>query len=73
MHNEALTSLCLTVMKVQALLKAVELSQRGLDTEQSSEIATCMQAAHQQLEWVYSELSRERAASSMLRIHSRGG
>jgi hypothetical protein len=73
MRNEALTSLCLTVMKVQALLKAVELSQRGLDTEQSKEIATCMQAAHQQLEWVYSELSRERAAPSMLRIHSRGG
>jgi hypothetical protein len=71
MRNDALTSLCLTVMKVQALLKAVELSQRGLDTEQSKEIATCMQAAHQQLEWVYSELSRERAASSMLRIPTR--
>lgn len=71
MDTEGIASLCWAVTKVQALVKAVELSQRGLETEQSREIAMCMRAAHQELEWVHSELARERAAASTMRVFRR--
>lgn len=71
MNKEQLGSLRMTIGKVQALLKAMELSQRGLETEQSNEVATCAQVAHQLLESVYQELSRAQNTVEMFQIPMR--
>ena len=59
MNKQTLSSLGMKITKVQALIKAVELAQRGLTTEESKEVVLCMQAAHQVLESISSELSEE--------------
>lgn len=59
MDRQTLSSLTMRITKVQALLKAVELAQRGLATEESNEVALCMQAAHQLLESMSRELADE--------------
>ena len=57
MDKQKLRSLRMNVTKVQALIKAVELSQRGLDTEESKDVALCMRAACHLLESVHGELT----------------
>ncbi|HJQ64390.1 MAG: hypothetical protein K0R53_638 [Burkholderiales bacterium] len=57
MDKQKLRSLRMNVTKVQALIKAVELSQRGLDTEESKDVALCMRAAYHLLESVHGELA----------------
>ncbi|MGQ0524523.1 MAG: hypothetical protein ACT4P8_12785 [Betaproteobacteria bacterium] len=57
MTKQMLSSLGMKITKVQALLKAVELAQRGLATDESKEVVLCMQAARQVLESISAELS----------------
>jgi hypothetical protein len=71
MNKEQLGSLRMAIGKVQALIKAMELSQRGLGTEQSNEVAMCAQAAHQLLESVYQELSRAQKSAEVFQIPTR--
>lgn len=67
MNKEQIGSLRMAITKVQALVKAVELSQRGFDTEESREVVQCMQTAHHLLESVYGELSRAQQTSEVFR------
>lgn len=66
-NSEQIGALRMTIGK-QALVKAVELSQRGLNTDASRDIGMCMETAHQLLESVYEELTRAQQTSDIHRL-----
>jgi hypothetical protein len=52
------------ITKVKALVKAVELAQRGQATEESAEVVECMQAVYQVLGSIEDDVASEQEPGS---------
>ncbi|MGQ0750937.1 MAG: hypothetical protein ACT4PS_10420 [Betaproteobacteria bacterium] len=63
MTRSNIASVRMKITKVKALVKAVELAQKGRATEESAEIAQCMQAVYQVLASIEDDMASQEAGS----------
>ena len=68
MTASKIASIRMKITKVKALVKAVELAQRGRAAEDSTEIAKCMQAMYQVLGSIEEDVSSVQEAGSVARM-----
>lgn len=64
MTRSQIASLRIKITKIKALVKAVELAQRGHATEESAEVAECMQAVYHVLSSIEDDEASEPEAGS---------
>jgi hypothetical protein len=62
MTRSKIASLRMKITKVKALVKAVELAQRGQVSEESAEVVECMQAVYHVLASIEDDVASEQEA-----------
>lgn len=68
MTRSKIASLRMKITKVKALVKAVELAQRGQATEESAEVAECMQAVYQVLGSIEDDVASEAGSPAKMTL-----
>ena len=68
MTRSKIASLRMKITKVKALVKAVELAQRGQPSEESADVVECMQAVYHVLASIEDDVASEQEAVSSAKI-----